>query len=1279
CEVGGALIPPLNCTGAKRVSFVRTSSEDLYINLVVPKGYENYFEFNGNSNVIKGTSFTAVPGTSDWLVGVFNIGNTTLGPGNVGKVTNDSARFQMGIINGGAVTGAKYGYFSPFATLNLGDNQSLCYGDRLILDAGYGFDSLIWNTSSTSDRILVDKPGTYYVEAKTDNGCVLRDTVVVEIAPKPEFSINDSIQCLFDNAFKLSVENGQSTTQYFWRLDGRIFNQNNLSYTYDSVGFKTIWLRSQNDIGCIDSASKTVEVVKNPPANVTFTNSVGCINEQLNIINAFVIDASNLTYNWDFGDGTTSTDKTAQKAYNQGGTYTVSLLVTDTNGCTDTATNQLTVVGGLGASFNINNNQQCLNEQSFSFTAAQVPGGIYSWELGDGTVDSLRVINHKYDSAKVFTVLLAIADSNNCTDSLFKTVEVLAPPQAIIAVNDTAQCPYENDFLIDAKSLSPYGSMTHNWQLGDGTSMSGINIKHNYPLAPDTFTIQLISLDSLSCADTTTQEIIIHAVPEARFSVNDTNQCLNGNLFDFRNGSTISNGSLLTAAWLFGQGDSSNLTSPAHIFDTVGTFSVRMISSADCVDTSFLDVIVYPEPKVGFSVNDSDQCLGINQFVFQNLTSISSGNLEYNWNFGDSGESRLNSPNHIFQNSDTFLVILKAESDFGCSDSLSKEMVVWADPDVKFYLNDTTQCLVNHQVITSNNSEAANDSIKSNWNFGDGRVSTLEEPSFKYSAAGIYNVKLIGETGKGCLDSGSQDIYIYDQPAPSAGFDLNSDSAQCLKGNQFNLRNFSTIDGGKLRFIWKPDDGRIIESNKITLSYDFADTFSFRLIAISEFGCKDSIERSLYVWPQVETAVSYSSPLCAKDSLTIFDESKLEAGTYENMLVFRGKKSFDTSITYLVEDSGYWYSYLFTTTDKGCKDTLLDTFWVNGKLQASATYKEFYDQTLQLINTTKPFSVTKRVWAKWDSDEIDSIKPFIHQVDSNQLGKAQELFVESDSGCISSTLVFPSFAENRPEMAVVSRAEDTASLYREIYWRKDQRAVSYNIYYTLDTPMTLVGSTSDTFWIDSLNANDNFIANAYVIEGIDSLGQSSDTSKTARHIVLESVQNNNSNLYNLAWRPYGKNWDAPFEYEIFNYNSGNPIEVARVTESELTYTDESVMEPGNYCYRIAAVSAEGYSSLSNVVCNDYIYWLPDAFSPNSDGINDEFRFFVNGLFNAEIEIYASTGQRVFSGGEEDIYWNGKILEQDAPIGTYFWILKGYRIENGEQIPVQLQGNLQLIR
>ncbi|MFY0673671.1 MAG: PKD domain-containing protein [Bacteroidia bacterium] len=1281
CELGGALIPPLECTGGKRVSFFRTSSENLFINLVVPKGNEDDFEFNGNSNIIRASGFKSVRGTDDWLVGVFAISTSVLSTGNLGIVTNDSARFQMGVINGGGSTGSKYGYFSPFASLNLGDNVSLCFGERIVLDAGYGFDSLIWNTSSTNDKILVEKPDTYFVEARTDNGCVLYDTVVVEISPKPEFSINDSIQCLNENDFNFNVFNGQSTSRYSWRLDGKSFGGSTLNYTFDSIGVKTIWLKSVTDLGCIDSASKNVVVVKNPPANVTFTNTVGCINEKLNIINSFIIDASDLTYNWNLGDGTTSTEKTVRKAYNQGGKYRVSLLVTDSNSCTDTASKSLTVVGGLGAEFNINDNEQCLNEQSFRLSAIEVPGGTYKWELGDGTTDSTQNVSHLYDSAKVYNVLLAIADSNNCTDSLFKTVEVLAPPIARIDVNDTAQCPYENDFFIEAKSLSFNGSMQHEWQLGDGTTAIGKAFTHNYPLAPDTFLLQLITLDSLTCLDTATQEIVIHAVPQAGFSVNDTNQCLEGNLFNFTNNSVISDGSLLTASWQFGQGDTSNLTSPAFIYDSAATYTVRMISSADCADTSFLDVKVYPEPKVDFTVNDSDQCLGVNQFVFQNITTLSAGSINYIWDFGDSASSTIISPSHKYKSSDTFIVTLKGETAFGCSDSLNKEIVVWADPDIKFYLNDTTQCLVNNQVIVSNNSEASNDSIKNFWSLGDGRTSTLKEPNYKYNNFGVFTVKLIGETGKGCLDSAFQNIYIYDQPAPSAGFDLNSDSAQCLKGNEFNLQNFSSIADGNLRFIWKPDDGREIESNKITLSYNYADTFSFRLIAISEFGCKDSIDRNLYVWPQVETAVSYSSPLCANDSLTIFDESKLETGSYDRMLVFRGKISYDTSITYLVEDSGYWYSYLFTTTNKGCKDTLLDTFWVNGKLQANATYKEFYNQTLSLVNTTKPYSKTKSVWAKWDNGQIDSIKPFIHQVDSNQLASAQELFVESDSGCVSSTLVYPSFAENRPKMAVVSRSEDTASLFREIYWRKDERAVAYNIYYTLDTPITLVGSTTDTFWIDSINSNNDFIANAYTVEGVDSLGQNSDTSKTAWHVVLESAQNDNSNLYSLAWMPYGKNWDTPFEYLILNYNSGNPFEVARVSESELTYTDESISitEPGNYCYRIVAISSEGYMSLSNVVCNDFIYWMPDAFSPNGDGINDEFRFFVNGLFNAEIEIYASTGQRVFSGNGEEIYWNGKMLDQDAPIGTYFWILNGNKIEKGEQVPVQLQGNLQLIR
>jgi hypothetical protein len=207
-----------------------------------------------------------------------------------------------------------------------------------------------------------------------------------------------------------------------------------------------------------------------------------------------------------------------------------------------------------------------------------------------------------------------------------------------------------------------------------------------------TFNVQMIVYHD-SIADTSMREIRISPYPSADFSINDNAQCLSSNNFVFTNTTSIASGAC-SYEWWFGDSTVSYDTNTSHIYQQEDSFDVRMFALSDygCVDSASKKVYVFP-PKAAFSVNYSGQCQLGNNFRFINQTSNNYGTIDYTWHFGDGDSSKLSDTVfHSFALADSFQVTLIANSNFGCSDTLTKEMVVFPMPEADFNINDSVQC-----------------------------------------------------------------------------------------------------------------------------------------------------------------------------------------------------------------------------------------------------------------------------------------------------------------------------------------------------------------------------------------------------------------------------------------------------------------------------------------------------------------------------------------------------------------------------------------------------------
>ncbi len=131
-------------------------------------------------------------------------------------------------------------------SVNLGSDTSICFGDNLILNAGSGFITYLWNTGLSDSLITVSASGLYWVEVTDEYGCTASDSIYIDLFPSPEIDLgNDTLICDGDS---LILNAGSGYLSYSWNT-----GSNDSTIVVDSTGL--YWVEVENEFGCsaIDS------------------------------------------------------------------------------------------------------------------------------------------------------------------------------------------------------------------------------------------------------------------------------------------------------------------------------------------------------------------------------------------------------------------------------------------------------------------------------------------------------------------------------------------------------------------------------------------------------------------------------------------------------------------------------------------------------------------------------------------------------------------------------------------------------------------------------------------------------------------------------------------------------------------------------------------------------------------------------------------------------------------------------------------------------------------
>ncbi len=183
-----------------------------------------------------------------------------------------------------------------------------------------------------------------------------------------------------------------------------------------------------------------------------------------------------VNYQWDFGDGNTSDLLNPSHTYTTNGTYTVRLIVTNSNGCTDTLVkaNDVTV-GSVDAMFTTP--AVICQGASVAFTNTSVPApASVVWYYGDGNTGTDMNAVYTYQTAGNYTVKM-VANFGACNDSASRSITVLAKPTAAFSTTDTADC--KAPFTVNFSNQST-NAISYTWDFGDGSTSTLQNPSHIY-------------------------------------------------------------------------------------------------------------------------------------------------------------------------------------------------------------------------------------------------------------------------------------------------------------------------------------------------------------------------------------------------------------------------------------------------------------------------------------------------------------------------------------------------------------------------------------------------------------------------------------------------------------------------------------------------------------------------------------------------------------------------------------------------------------------------------
>ncbi len=1082
--------------------------------------------------------------------------------------------------------------------------------------------------------------------------CTASFVAKAQVAVKASFSTLDYQGCV-PVKIQFTDNSTGSPAYWFWDFgDGHISTLPNPANTYTVPGTYKVKMVVKNSVS-VDSAFQDV-VINGAKADFDYTYTDICTTPS-----SINFSARNprfdVIYHWDLGDTHKAIIPNPSNTYERAGKYNVRLTTISPEGCEDSIL-KVIQVGGSTVNFSAPTTI-CANEY-VTFINSSTPQPLSATWLVNNVVvqQDTGNLTYQFKSPGTYTIQLR-ENFGSCDNSLTKQVQVLDNPSASFSLSGTLKsCAYPQTVQFTNTSSN---AIAFKWYFGDGDSSIEVSPAHIYKAG--NFSPTLVAYNANGCSDTIVQT---NAIFLGGASIDGFNLPGYGCVpyYASFDANISSPEAIASYSWDFGDSTTDVVAQPTHIYTEPGIYNVTLTVTtvSGCTTTSIVNraISVGTHSIPDFTADKSTVC-GSDSVHFSGTASGPVTN--WHWIFNFNTNSFDQNPSYAFRDTGHNIVKLIVNNN-GCLDSVLKQDFVAVDPPIAFY-RPRYFCDDRAKIQFTDYSIGTGTWL---WNFGDSTTSTEQNPPLhSYLNDGVYFTSLTTSNADGtCTNTYTDTIYINTRKpvftfSPANGIVCRKADIELGVDNPFYI----------LDYLWDLGDGRTLFSDtSIHTIYYKAGVYYPSLIARYRNGCQDTLLSPDPITVTGPTA-SFKTALpavCLNDT-TVFIDNSFSDG--QHPIVSRvwsygddvSESKNDPPYTHVYTGSGLFTAMLSIADSNNCVDTArynvivnalpvvfagLDTFVCEGssvQLQPSGALSYFWkrEQTLSCFNCPNP--------------EASPTVSSTYMVTGTDASSCRA----SDTVLVTVIHPFTMTVDKTPRDICETDHTDLSASGADLYtWSPAEGLSDPNIGNPTAKPVsTTTYTVTGTDSKKCFSQTDSVLVNVHPNPKVTIPNNELEVQKGSRNIINTTGSDNITKWY---WYP---------SLGLSCTDCPQPV-----LEAQQSMTYNAVVYADFGCTDTAQLTV-------HVLCDQSKIFIPSAFTPNGDGIND--RFYVQSSIDNPIRsfvIYNRAGEAIFN-KESDVTnyssagWDGTYRGTPMPPGTYI-----YRVEvlcNNKVVP--LIGTVTLIR
>lgn len=769
-------------------------------------------------------------------------------------------------------------------------------------------------------------PGTYNVTLHITDalGCPHDYSLnpVTLYAPTPNFTATTYEGCGPLTVTYTSISTGYTagnTHYWFFGTEAVYINDGSqpITYTFNNPGtyaVKLLVFNTPGGNGCFGTFIDTIRVYQ-AAANFGFTQDKACFQPDIDV--QYIDSSANaVSWQWSFGDGTTSTLQNPQHTFTMSPTTDVSLVITDIHGCVDSISKPN--INLFEANYTLTNNSVCgFTPINFDLTANS---GQFTtvWDFGDNSApETGNSVSHVYGIDGNYTATAIVTSADGCVDTVSNPVTIVQPVAEFFSTSPQACAP--SNVTFHNISNAPPGS-TYIWDFGDGTIITNNNpmVTQTY-LSPGVYSVKLHIETPQGCTgDTTLFDYVTVLGPQANMIVSNTTGCENLPISFINLSSNVS-----SWVWYFGDGniDSTNF-SVDHAFTMAGTYQSTLVvyDSIGCAQSMTVPqpIVINPMPDAAMVIDYPSGCAPYLPQYYNN----SVGGTTYTWVFGDGGFSNDSIPSYTYINPGVYTASLIVGNGTGCQDTAVTYVTVNPPPVAEFSVAIVDSTCEGITIAFNNTSQVDTTGADYKWAIDNGfNYNGFEPPNMTIDSSGTYLISLsVFNTYTGCYDTTSHSIII-NVPGKPIGVLTTNDTLACgqITAN-FNMQA-QGFDSMEVHY----GDATVSTTFNPQYTYTQPGTYQPYIILTNAFGCVDTVwGPSITVAPVPVAAFSVDTTFgCSGITVNFTNGSTTFNNTTYSWDFGTGQTStLDSPQGVAFDNPGQYTVTLIATGEYGCADTL---------------------------------------------------------------------------------------------------------------------------------------------------------------------------------------------------------------------------------------------------------------------------------------------------------------------------------------------------------------------